>query len=191
MTKYNYDFIISPFSIWSLLVLEAEGAEGNTLKQLQSVLRIPEDLSPLRNAYKRIQKALLVNTTTVELSVNQVLFSDENRPVDPDYNYFLDNVYEADHFPINFHDTFSSYNTINNYINEKSKGKIKKIVNEEDLKDAQMMMISAIYFRGQWKVSFALVGCKFLDANHCLRSFSFSESIQCQSNSRRNILRRR
>lgn len=152
VTQYDYDFIVSPFSIWSLLLLEAEGAAGNTWKQLQSVLRLPEDLTYLRLAYKHIQKALVVNTSTVELSVSQVLFSDENRPVDIDFADKLDNVYEADHLPVNFHDTPGSYNTINQYINDKTKGKIKKIINYDDLRDAQMMMISAIYFKGQWKV---------------------------------------
>lgn len=136
-----------------MLVLEAEGADGNTLRQLNSVLRLPDDLTYLRIAYKRIQSALIVNTSTIDLAVNQVLFTDQNRPVDIDYAYKLDNFYDADHIPINFHDVYASYSTINNFINEKSHGKIKKIVNYDDLTDAQMMMISAIYFKGQWKVS--------------------------------------
>jgi len=154
VTQYDYDFIVSPFSVWSLLLLEAEGAAGNTRKQLQSVLRLPEDLTYLRLAYKHIQKALVVNTSTVELSVSQVLFSDQNRPVDIDFADKLDNVYEADHLPVNFHDTPGSYNIINQYINDKTRGKIKKIINYDDLRDAQMMMISAIYFKGQWKSPF-------------------------------------
>lgn len=149
---YDYDFLISPFSIWSLLVLEAEGADGDTLKQLQTVLRLPPELSYLRAAYSSIQDALIVNTSTVELSVNQVLFTDLNRPVDYEYQYRLENVYRADQHAVNFEDSNDAYNTINGYINDRSHGKIKRIVNYEDLRDAQMMLISAIYFKGQWKV---------------------------------------
>lgn len=134
-------------------MLEAEGADGNTLKQLQNVLRIPQDLTYLRSAYSAVQRALVVNTSTVELSVSQVLFTDSNRPVDFDYQHHLENVYHADHLPVNFADIVASHNTINDYVNEKSHGKIKRIVNYDDLQNAQMMLISAIYFRGQWKVS--------------------------------------
>lgn len=139
-------------------MLEAEGADGNTLKQLQDVLRLPPDLTYLRAAYSSVQKALVVNTSTVELAVSQVLFTDLNRPVDYDFQYRLENVYNADHLPVNFEDIVNAHNTINAYINDRSHGKIKRIVNYDDLQNAQMMLISAIYFKGQWKVSDSGVG---------------------------------
>lgn len=153
-------------------MLEAEGADGNTLKQLQDVLRLPEDLTNLRLAYKHIQKALIVNTSTVELSVNQVLFSDQNRPVDIDFAFKLDNVYEADHLPVNFHNTPETFNKINDYINEQSHGKIRRIVNMDDLKDAQMVLISAIFFKGQWKVCCFFFKVKILIVHTYLESKS-------------------
>lgn len=151
-------------------MLEAEGADGNTLKQLQDVLRLPEDLTNLQRAYKHIQKALIVNTSTVELSVNQVLFSDQNRPVDIDFAFKLDNVYEADHLPVNFHNTPETFNKINDYINEQSHGKIRRIVNMDDLKDAQMVLISAIFFKGQWKVCCYFFKVKTLIVHKYLKS---------------------
>lgn len=152
VTPVNYDFIVSPFSIWSLLVLQAEGAAGNTYKQLQKVLRLPEDLTYLRMAYKHIQKSLSVNTSTVEVAVNQGLFSDQNRPVDPEYSYTLDNIYDADHMPVDFHNSYDTFNRINKYVSDKTHGRIQRIVNMDDLKEAQMILISAIFFKGQWKV---------------------------------------
>lgn len=148
----NYNFIVSPFSIWSLLILTAEGAEGNTYTQLQQVLRLPEDLSYLRMAYKHIQKSLNVNTTNVEVAINQALFSDLNRPVDQEYSYKLEHNYQAEHFPVNFHNAVDATQQINDYVNKQTHGKIRKIVNKDDLSEAQMLMISALFFRGQWKV---------------------------------------
>lgn len=152
VTSVNYDFIVSPFSIWSLLVLQAEGAAGNTYNQLQKVLRLPEDLTYLRMAYKHIQKTLAVNATTVEVAVNQALFSDQNRPVDIEYAYKLDNIYEADHLPVDFHNSLDTFNKINEYVSARTHGKIQRIVNMDDLNEAQMILVSAIFFRGQWKV---------------------------------------
>lgn len=149
----NYNFIVSPFSIWSLLILTAEGAEGNTYTQLQQVLRLPADLSHLRMAYKHIQKSLNVNTSSVEVAINQALFSDINRPVDPEYAYKLENNYQAEHVPVNFHNAVDAMDQINDYVNKQTHGMIRKIVNKDDLSEAQMLMISALFFRGQWKVS--------------------------------------
>lgn len=148
----NYNFIVSPFSIWSLLILTAEGAEGNTYTQLQQVLRLPEDLSYLRMAYKHIQKSLNVNTSNVEVAINQALFSDLNRPVDQEYAYKLENNYQAEHLPVNFHNGVDAMNQVNDYVNKQTHGKIRQIVNKDDLSEAQMLMISALFFRGQWKV---------------------------------------
>lgn len=52
------DFIISPFSVWSLLILTAEGALGNTYAQLQGVMGLPDDLTYIREGYRHIQKSL-------------------------------------------------------------------------------------------------------------------------------------
>lgn len=156
VTPFNYDFIVSPFSIWSLLVLQAEGADGNTKQQLEQVLRLPSDLSFLRMSYKHIQKAMNINTSMVELATNQVLFSDQNRPVDVDYAYKLDQLYAADHISVDFHNSIDTYNKINRYVNQQTHGKIKKIVNMDDLREAQMIIVSAMFFKGQWKVNISL-----------------------------------
>ena len=153
IVQYRYDFIVSPFSVWCLLTLMAEGASGNTYSQLANVLRLPNDLHYIRQAYHHVQKALVVNTTTVELSVIQALFSDVNRPLDSEYNDKLENIYHADHVPVNFYDTAGAYNQINSYVDRQTHGKITKIVNTDDLRDAQMVLISSIFFKGQWKVS--------------------------------------
>ncbi|XP_055326581.1 serine protease inhibitor 77Ba-like isoform X3 [Sitodiplosis mosellana] len=154
VSNVNYDFIVSPFSIWSLLVLTADGADGDTYSQLQQVLRLPQDLSYLRMAYKHIQKSMNVNTSTVEVALNQALFSDINRPVENEYAYKLDHIYEAEHMPVDFHNPVKTYDQINKYVSEQTHGRINKIVNMEDLREAQMILISALFFRGQWKSPF-------------------------------------
>lgn len=163
------DFIISPFSVWSLLMLTAEGAAGNTYTQLQNVMGLPNDLTYIREGYRHIQKSLKyatnssmcvhflmqffrVNTSTIELAVEQAMFSDKNRPVERDYEDKLLRVYEADIVPIDFHDNIAAYYDINDYVELKTHGKISKIVQPEDLLDLQMVLISAIFFKGEWKV---------------------------------------
>lgn len=52
----GYDVIISPFTVWSLLLMTAEGAGGNTLEQLKRVLNV--DNLDVRSEYKDVQAAL-------------------------------------------------------------------------------------------------------------------------------------
>lgn len=144
--------MISPFSIWSLLLLVAEGSADNSFTELEKVLRLPKDLNYLRLAYKNFQRLLLVNTTTVELAFNQALFSDTNRPVDSNYARILEQEYEADHLPVNYRTPNEAAKVINDHISFRTQGKIQNVIRPEDLNDAQLLLTSAIFFKGQWKV---------------------------------------
>lgn len=144
--------MISPFSIWSLLVLIAEGANDKSFEQLQKVLRLPNDLYSLRAAYKQFQRLLLVNTTTVQLAVNQALFSDINRPLQNDYANILAYDYEADHIPVNFQSPAVAVKQINDHISYRTQGKIQNVVKQEDLLETQLLLTSSIFFKGKWKV---------------------------------------
>lgn len=152
LRNYDANFVISPFSVWSLMVLIAEGAKDQSYNQLSNVLRLPNDLSNLRTAYKNFQRLLVVNTSTVELAVNQALFSDINRPLENDYVNVLNYDYEADHLPVDFRAPSSAVKTINDHISFRTQGKIQDVVKPEDLTEAQLLLTSSIFFKGLWKV---------------------------------------
>lgn len=134
------------------MVLIAEGATDQSFNELSKVLRLPNDLSNLRTAYKNFQRLLLVNTSTVELAVNQALFSDINRPLQNDYVNVLAYDYEADHLPANFQVPASAVKTVNDHISFRTQGKIRDVVKPEDLSEAQLLLTSSIFFKGLWKV---------------------------------------
>lgn len=52
LEKGNKDFMISPFSVWSLLVLLYEGAAGQTYEQLRQTLRVNVPDEDLRGVYR-------------------------------------------------------------------------------------------------------------------------------------------
>lgn len=166
--------MISPFSVWSLLVLIAEGANEQSFVQLQKVLRLPNDLNHLRIAYKQFQRLLLVNTTTVQLAVNQALFSDINRPLENEYANILSYDYEADHIPVNFQVPAYAAKRINDHISYRTQGKIPYAVKPDDLLEAQLLLVSSIFFKGQWKVGqvFMRIFCNIMILFH----FHFNSS---------------
>lgn len=130
----------------------AEGSAGRTYEQLANVLRLPADLSRIRMIYKYLHSAFVENNTAIELNVNQVLFCDLNRPIDIDFEQILEQTYDADYYPVNFIDTVGTANTINSYVRANTNGKIDRIIETDDLKDAYMVLVSAIFFQGQWRV---------------------------------------
>lgn len=83
-----------------------------------------------------------------------MLFTDRNRPVDPQLEDTLQRVYDADHITVDFREPIDAFYTINDYVMDKTQGRLGNIVTLDDIKEAQLMLISAIYFKGQWKVKF-------------------------------------
>lgn len=144
--------MIAPFSVWSLMLLVSEGSVGRTYDQMKAILRLPNDVNSLRTAYKNFERLLLVNTSTIELAVNQALFSDVNRPIENSYASLLQTEYEADHLPVDFRNSRNAVKVINDHISWRTQGKIKDVVKPEDLIDAQLLLTSSIFFKGQWKV---------------------------------------
>lgn len=146
------------------MLLIAEGATDQSFNQLAKVLRLPNDAANLRAAYKNFQHLLLVNTSTIELAVNQALFSDINRPLAIDFVNVLSYEYEADHLPVNFRNPPYAVKMVNDHISFRTQGKIQDVVKPEDLAEAQLLLTSSIYFRGKWKVGFDIV-CSICDCN--------------------------
>lgn len=52
------DFVISPISIWSLLMLLTDAAKGNTLTQIQNTLGLPLDDTFYESGFKQIHSKL-------------------------------------------------------------------------------------------------------------------------------------
>lgn len=152
VSRLNLNFVVSPFTVWSLLILLAEGAGGETYNQMEKVLYLPPELTYVRTAYKAFQRTLNVNTSTIELAVNQAIYTDIHRPIYQHYADILEKDYEADHIAVNFRDASIAIKSINDHVLEQTRGKITEIVKESDLNNAKLLLTSAIYFKGQWKV---------------------------------------
>ena len=82
------------------------------------------------------------------------MYSDVNRPIDPEYERNIETYYNTDQVPVNFLDVQTSLQTINNHIRQATNGRIEKILTKDDLEDATLILASTIFFRGMWKMPF-------------------------------------
>lgn len=135
-----------------MLLILAEGAVGKTHDQLSTILRLPNDITKIRSVYKYLQHAFTKENSAIELIADQILFSDVNRPIDIDFENVIEHTYEADYFAVNFQRPSETIRTINDYVSRKVKGKINDVIDTSVLNEAQMVLISVLFFQGQWKV---------------------------------------
>lgn len=127
------NFMISPFSVYTLLMLIAEGAEGESLNQITNAFQIQRNLQPIRDLFSILNGTLSTPSDGVYLSQFNTLITDKNRPIPGDYEDNMEKIYKADVIPVDFTNPNAVYNNINSYVSNKTNGEIRKIVRPEDV----------------------------------------------------------
>ncbi|XP_052848640.1 serine protease inhibitor 77Ba-like isoform X2 [Drosophila gunungcola] len=148
----NRDFMISPFSIWSLLVLLYEGSEGETYNQLRSVLRINVEDEKLRGAYKVWSSFLNTTTPTIEVATLQAIYTGKDYPIKNNYRNAIQN-YNVEPVEVDFNSP-DTVVQINEATNRTTRGLIPYTILPQDIYGAKMFLLSSLFFKGQWKLPF-------------------------------------
>lgn len=149
------NFIMSPFTVWNVLAVIAEGATGETKNEIVNAIRWnPHSGNNTRNSFKSITQWLKVNTDTVQLAKVNTMFVNENRLPSRDFQETARNDYETDVVSLDFTDSERAANVLNRLISNITKGLIDRIVEPDYFKDTAMVLTSALYFKGQWTIPF-------------------------------------
>ncbi|ROT64348.1 putative serine proteinase inhibitor [Penaeus vannamei] len=146
------NFFISPFSVWSALVLAYFGSRGNTKAELEQVLRLTNRRTrspcsgPSNGGDYDSQEA---NQNYTINSANRIYF-DQSIPVRECVGKVLDDKVKL----IDFKRPDAAAADINAFINAETRGKIPKLIEPSFVKDAKMVLTNAVYFKGFWKYPF-------------------------------------
>ena len=141
---------ISPLSAMLCLSLIANGAEGETLAQMEAALGMPmSELNPRLYAYA--QRIAENNGDDCRVSLgNSVWFRDDQRlTVKPAYLQTVANWYDAEIFAAPF--DAQTVKDINNWCKKETDGMIDEILKENDIDgDSVLFLINALYFDAKW-----------------------------------------
>ena len=138
--------LVSPLSVFSALAITANGADGETLNQIEEVLGLSSDEL---NVYLYAYLKNLPQGEKYKLSLaNSIWFTDDERfTVNESFLQTNATYYGADMYkaPLNR----STLGEINSWVKEKTDGMIPKILNE--IPDSAIMyIINALAFEAEW-----------------------------------------
>jgi len=111
-----------------MLTLLSEGARGDTLNQLNTVLRLPTDQSTFHNVLHINQ--LSMKSSLIDLVVVNSIFVQNKNSIS---NYFKDtaqDLYSANITEINFLNIEASTKMINKKISDATQGLVKSIISK-------------------------------------------------------------
>ena len=153
-TKANENFTISPLSLSEMLVMASNGANGDTRKQINSIIGANDNISKesLNEAFNGLNEYLAkVDDKTTFATANSV-WIDEGFKVKPEFLSDKKLIGETFYQKLA---TVKTMDDINNWCDVKTRGCIKEILTEPLDDHCRMVLANALYFKGMWKNKFS------------------------------------
>lgn len=142
--------MVSPVSVLTALAMTANGAEGETLSQMQQVIGENQTLDQMNQNMKAWTDGL-VNTEDTALKIaNSIWFKDEEEQIQVQEEFLQKNAayYQADIYKAPFDE--STLADINNWVSDKTEGRVTDILDKVP-DEAVMYLINALAFDAEWQ----------------------------------------
>lgn len=142
--------MISPLSVLLALSMTANGADGNTLAQMEKVLGSSFTIDEL-NEYLRGYIGSLTSTDKAKLSIaNSIWFRSDDNSIQVNKDFLQTNAdyYNADAYSAAFDE--QTLTDINNWVSDKTDGLITSILDKIP-GEAVMYLINAMVFDAAWQ----------------------------------------
>ena len=140
--------LVSPLSVIMALSMTANGAEDETLREMEQMLGFSkEELNAYAGAYMQMLKDIPAASGTLDIA-NSIWFPEDSRiEVNKDFLQTNADYYDASLYSAPFDDT--TVTSINNWVSEKTRGMIPQIVNNMP-PNAVMFLVNALAFDAEW-----------------------------------------
>ena len=145
---------VSPLSVSMALGMTVNGARGTTEEDMKSTLEFGSmDIADINEAYQGLMELLPGLDPEVLFEVANSIWYRMGEDIREEFLGACQTYFDADVTEIDFGSPDAAP-TINGWVDDKTHGKIKKIVGDPVPADIVMYLINAIYFKGTWTDEF-------------------------------------
>ncbi|XP_063991147.1 uncharacterized protein LOC135169781 [Diachasmimorpha longicaudata] len=151
--KRSENLICSPVSVSMVLSMAAFGAGGATATEMRAGLRLPADDAVTKSGFETLIDTLN-NVKKVKLQVANKIYTASGFEIKPAFQEVTKNSFKSAAESLDFGNTAAASATINSWCSAQTNGLIKEVVKPDDLDGAALVLVNAVYFKGQWKNKF-------------------------------------
>ena len=145
----------SPYSIFTALSMAYEGSRENTAFQMKDILNIQQNDSVTESSFGRLYNLLNQNKEGYTINTANAFWVNVDYKFLDEYINLLKSYYIAEANKLDFSKNAEAAETINTWIEEQTKDKIKDMIKPEILSDlTKLVLTNAIYFKGLWEKQF-------------------------------------
>jgi serpin B len=152
------NIFFSPYSISVALTMTYEGARGQTAKEMQSVLHIPEHAKLRRPNFAKIINEINKKDKKYKLSTANALWAQKDYKFLEEYENTIKRYYGGKVTNVDFIDSQEREKSrllINNWVEDQTNKKIKDLIPQGALNTyTRLVLTNAIYFKGMWVKQF-------------------------------------
>jgi len=156
-THAGKNLFLSPFSIRVALAMCAVGARGETRRVLADLIGAPENVDEQNCQYAELLKSVNgEGERAFQLDTANALWGQQGFHFKPDFQEAIADFYDGALHEVNFQaQPDEAVRTINAWVSDKTREKIKELVKRDLVTPAtRLILTNAIYFKGQWDEPF-------------------------------------
>jgi serpin B len=143
---------LSPAGLAIALSMAAEGAQGETLRQIAATLQLEAGAPDLNEANHALLQNLSRLDPKIKLEIANSLWTAQDAKIKAAFLAAVRQSYEAEVSSVDFKNPATAQK-INDWVSEHTHGKIPKMV-EPPLDANRLIILDAIYFKGDWSEPF-------------------------------------
>jgi serpin B len=147
------NLFFSPYSISTALAMTAAGARGATATQMASVLHVQGDAGAAGQLHKSLQGG--AEKGGYQLNIANALWGQKGFSFLESFLSTTKSGYGAGLNEVDFARSGEASKTINTWVEQQTKGKIKELISPGVLgAQTRLVLTNAIYFKGDWASKF-------------------------------------
>jgi serpin B len=144
------NYFLSPAGLAFALAMVENGAKGETLRQFAATLQGNGiSLDDLNAANKALLDLLTSSDPKLKLEIANGMWTDKNALLEPEFVAANKSFYNAQVFNADFQDR-DTVKTINDWVSAQTDGKITQMVQAPLDPMLRLIVLDAVYFKGQW-----------------------------------------
>ncbi|EEF59282.1 serpin family protein [Pedosphaera parvula] len=158
------NLFFSPLSISTSLGMAYAGARGETEKQMAQTLHFGTNQNQLHAQFSQLLsdfdekglEKLLRNSTPEDAQIANAIYVQKGQPLSQGFQNIVTQSYHAFVKQVDFRtEKVSACKEINEWVSDKTSGKIREIVQPRDLDDlTQIALVNTVHFKGGWMFRF-------------------------------------
>ncbi|VFV18129.1 alpha-1-antichymotrypsin [Lynx pardinus] len=152
----NKNVIFSPLSISTALAFLSLGARGTTLTEILEGLKFNLTETPdteIHRGFQHLLQSLSRPSDELQLSVGNAIFVSEGLKLLEKFREDARALYASEAFSTDFQDSAAAEKLINDFVKNRTQGKIVDLVKDLDLHTA-MVLVNYIFLKAKWKTPF-------------------------------------